>query len=223
MTRRDSPSRSRTSSSGPRTRPRRDTVTWGTAASRARVTGPCDSGWPSATRPTMWSSYSGCVRTSGPRSPMTPRSTSTVPSRSGGRSSSPSGTNRRVAAGADRASRSSRGPANRVSRPSLVRMVNRRSRPARSTTPGAENNPPAAATSRWTSSFMASARGVGTRPRPALTRMGSPKACRMRARVRLVAGTDRCSRSAAAVTLCSSNSASRATSRFRSTCVMHNP
>jgi hypothetical protein len=89
----------------------------------------------------------------------------------------------------------------RLIRASLARMVKVRSRRARSRSRPVSISAWASSTSWCRRSWRASARGVGTRPRPARTRIGSPNAWRMRPRVRLVAGTDRCRRSAAPVTL----------------------
>jgi len=145
---------------------------------------------------------------------------STCPSRNGGRSSSPSALNRSVTPGASAASRVSSGAANWVMRASVARIVNRRSSWAGSSGRPAWNRLRLLATTWCTSSLIASAYGVGTSPRPARTRIGSPNACRILVSVRLVAGTDKCNRSAAEVTLCSSSSTSSAASRFKSDCVI---
>jgi hypothetical protein len=69
-----------------------------------------------------------------------------------------------------------------------------------------------------TCSRSSSARGVGTRPRPALTSSGSPVVSRNRASARLIADGLSRKRRAARATLPSASSTSRVTSRLRSGC-----
>ena len=77
--------------------------------------------------------------------------------------------------------------------------------------------PPRASCTSWpTRSRSSSARGVGTRPRPARTSSGSPVASRSRASARLIADGLSRSRRAARATLPSASSTSRVTSRLRS-------
>ena len=77
--------------------------------------------------------------------------------------------------------------------------------------------PPRASCTTWpTRARSSSARGVGTRPRPALTNSGSPVVSRNRANARLIADELSRKRWAARATLPSVSSASRVTSRLRS-------
>jgi hypothetical protein len=78
------------------------------------------------------------------------------------------------------------------------------------------NNALARSVTARTSLRISSARGVGTRSRPARTSSGSSRIRRSLASVRLIVGAEVCRRSAAAVTLFSVSSASSATTRFMS-------
>ncbi|MNN21530.1 hypothetical protein D3C81_1348560 [compost metagenome] len=141
-------------------------------------------------------------------------------------SSSPplSGTKRSTVRGACSCmARSNCAPYRAINR-SLVRMLKVRSKVANSTSSRLRNTSPACSTSARTCSCKASARGVGTRPRPARTRIGSPMASRIRPSVRLMAAGLRFMRRAAPTTLPSSSRASRATNRFISgICIARHP
>ncbi len=104
-------------------------------------------------------------------------------------------------------------------RVSCQRTVNTLSSEASSSSRCADSSCWACCTRVWTWARMASARVVGTMLRPVRTRIWSPVALRIRPRERLIAGAVTCRRAAAPATLPSSNRASRAVRRFRSSCM----
>src|SRR4249919_3727338 len=178
---------------------------------------PFDSGCPWRTTATKRSRNRPCVRISGPIvRPVTPGSRSTVPSRSAVLSLSGFGMKRRRIPGACAAARAMSAGPKFSTKPSLLRMVKVRARVVRSSINAGRSTDSAASTTWRTRSRNSSARGVGTRPRPARTRSGSPVASRRRASDRRMADGRSWRRSAARATLPSDSRTSRVTSRLRS-------
>jgi len=101
-------------------------------------------------------------------------------------------------------------------KPSLLRIVNVRVSEDRSSLSAGRRTASASSTTWRTRSRNPSALGVGTRPRPALTKSGSPVASRSLASDRLIADALRPRRCAAPTTLPSCSSTSSVTSRLRS-------
>ena len=149
-------------------------------------------------------------------SPTTPVSKSTLPSRSGLLSLSSFWINRSRTPGAFEPTASMISGPKFSTNPSLVRSVNIRESFLRSGSAVGRRTACASRTSSETRSRSSRARGVATRPRPALTSSGSPVVSRSRASERLIAeGLSRSLRAAAA-TLPSDSTASRVMSRLRS-------
>jgi hypothetical protein len=217
-TRRFRPRSASASSITPCRRPRRDTVTWSAAASRSGVSRPAASGWPARKMAAITSVPMVLDAISGRDGSAAPISRSVRPRARSSTSADGSASSLTWTPGAAAAIAAVSGGASAQASASWPRMVNTRSRASRSSVRGGVSTAAARRTSSRVSSRSSSARGVGVMVRPARTRMSSPVARRIRLSVRLIAGGDRCSRSAAAATLFSSSRASSAISRLRSTC-----
>ncbi len=220
---RASPSAASASSTGPLSCARRATSTCRPPAYRAGVISPWHSGCPGRTTPTKRSTNRARMCNSGPVAwPTTPVSRSTVPLRSGALSLSSRGTKRSCTPGASWPMRASNAGPKPSTKPSLVRSVKARCSRRGCRRWLGRRAASASCTILPTWSRSASARGDGTRPRPARTSSGSPRVSRSRASARLIAeGLSRSLRAAAA-TLPSASRTSRVTSRFRSGLVMGN-
>jgi hypothetical protein len=109
------------------------------------------------------------------------------PSRSGPLSLSGFGTKRIRTPGASVPTRAMRPSPKFSTKPSLVRSVKVRMSRSNLSCSAGRRTASASCTSGPTRARSSSARGVGTRPRPALTSSGSPVASRTRASARLIA------------------------------------
>jgi hypothetical protein len=163
-----------------------------------------------------------CTRTSGPICGLsTPVSRSTAPSRRGALSLPGLGTKHKRTPGACALALAMSAAPKFSTNPSRVRKVNVRTSCASFSWRAGRSTAAASSTSCATGARSSSARGVGTRPRPALTSKGSPVVSRKRAKARLMAEGLSRKRSAARATLPSANSTSKVTNRLKSGFDMH--